>query len=84
MSEWLWEAACRSVAKDAPKYKDYILPLIFIKRLSDVYEDELDKLGHEYGDRKTAEQLVKADHSLVRFYIPENARWTYISKATVE
>lgn len=26
---------------DAPKFKDYILPLLFFKRLSDVYEDEI-------------------------------------------
>ena len=25
---------------DAPKFKDYILPLVFLKRLSDVFEDE--------------------------------------------
>ena len=36
----------------APKFKDYILPLIFLKRLSDVFEDEFGRLveeleGHE-------------------------------------
>ena len=32
---WIWDAACSiRGAKDAPKYKDYILPLIFTKRLS--------------------------------------------------
>nr|WP_040442071.1 type I restriction-modification system subunit M N-terminal domain-containing protein [Ktedonobacter racemifer] len=36
LETWLWDAACviRGTA-DAPKYKDFILPLIFYKRLSD-------------------------------------------------
>jgi type I restriction enzyme M protein len=38
----LWVAARFSRdAKDAPKYKDYILPLVFAKRLCDVYDDEV-------------------------------------------
>ncbi len=39
---WLWDAACVVRGPlDAPKFKDYILPLIFLKRLSDVFEDEV-------------------------------------------
>jgi len=30
-----------------------ILPLIFLKRLSDVFEDETNKLVEEYEDKKT-------------------------------
>ena len=31
---WLWEAACRiRGGVDAPKYKDYILPLIFLNSI---------------------------------------------------
>jgi type I restriction enzyme M protein len=60
---------------DAPKYKDYILPLIFLKRLSDVFDDELADLG------KTA-KFVDQDHSLVRFYIPPKARWATIQRQT--
>ncbi len=42
LEQWIWDAAC-SVrgAKDAPKYKDFILPFIFTKRLCDVFDDEL-------------------------------------------
>ena len=39
---------------DAPKFKDYILPLIFLKRLSDVFEDEVAQLAQDFGDVKTA------------------------------
>ncbi len=44
LESWIWDAACSiRGAKDAAKYKDYILPLIFTKRLCDVFDDELKK-----------------------------------------
>jgi type I restriction enzyme M protein len=42
LEAWLWDAACAIRGPvDAPKFKDYILPLVFLKRLSDVFEDEV-------------------------------------------
>jgi type I restriction enzyme M protein len=39
------DAACKIRGPvDAPKYKDFILPLIFLKRLSDVFDEEREKL----------------------------------------
>ncbi len=71
LESWIWDAACSiRGAKDAPKYKDYILPLIFTKRLCDVFDDELNRIAKEIGSRKRAFQLAKADHKLVRFYLP--------------
>ena len=79
LENWLWEAACTIRGPlDAPKFKDYILPLIFLKRLSDVFEDEVAHLTHDFGDVKTAAKLVEQDHKLVRFYIPQKARWSSI------
>lgn len=76
---WLWEAACKIRGDiDAPKYKDYILPLIFLKRLSDVFDDEIERLANEYGENGVARELVEEDHSLVWFYMPEKSRWDYI------
>jgi type I restriction enzyme M protein len=76
LETWLWEAACVIRGPvDAPKYKDYILPLIFLKRLSDVFDDELADLG------PTA-KVVDKDHKLVRFYVPINARWATIQQKT--
>jgi type I restriction enzyme M protein len=84
LESWLWEAACKIRGPvDAPKYKDYILPLIFLKRLSNVYADEVQALGEEYGDPETAQELVEADHSLVRFYVPPKARWSYLAQLSV-
>jgi len=80
MESMLWQAACSIRGeKDAPKFKDYILPLLFIKRLSDVFEDEFSNLANKYGDEKTANDLIEKDHSLVRFYIPKEARWSILS-----
>jgi type I restriction enzyme M protein len=71
LESWIWDAACSiRGAKDAPKYKDYILPLIFTKRLCDVFDDELNRIAAEVGSRQKAFQLVAADHKLVRFCLP--------------
>jgi len=71
LEQWLWDAACSiRGAKDAPKYKDYILPLVFTKRLCDVYDDEINRIAEEVGGRAKAFKLVKRDKKLVRFYIP--------------
>ena len=79
----VWDAACSiRGAVDAPKFKDYILPLIFIKRISDVFEDELTRLSDEFGDEKVAYDLAQRDHKLVRFFIPRSSTWTEIRKKT--
>jgi type I restriction enzyme M protein len=87
LESWIWDAACSiRGAKDAPKYKDYILPLIFTKRLCDVFDDELDRIAREVGSREKAFALVKADTKLVRFYLPlvpedpEQPVWSVIRK----
>ena len=50
LESWIWDAACSiRGAKDAPKYKEYILPLIFAKRLCDVFDDELNRIAKEVG-----------------------------------
>lgn len=83
LENWLWEAACKIRGDiDAPKYKDYILPLIFLKRLSDVFEDEINNLKDEYGNQPIAEEIATEDHSIVRFFLPIDSRWTNISKQT--
>lgn len=80
---WLWDAACVIRGPvDAPKFKDYILPLIFLKRLSDVFDDEIKHLAEEYGKPEVAQKLVDQDHKLVRFYVPKAARWNEIAKRT--
>ena len=81
MEQMLWDAACSIRGeKDAPKFKDYLLPLIFIKRLSDVFDDEVKRLVETYGDLETANAVLDADHSVVRFYLPPECRWAVVSR----
>ncbi len=56
---------------DASDYKQYIFPLLFYKRLSDVYlEEYVEAMEVNEGD---------ADYSVMpmfhRFHIPQEARW---------
>jgi len=87
LEQWLWDAACSiRGAKDAPKYKDFILPLVFAKRLCDVFDDEINRIAKEVGGRAKAFKLVNRDNKLVRFYIPlepdnvEDSVWSVIRK----
>lgn len=89
MEAWIWDAACSiHGAVDAPKYKDFILPLIFVKRLSDVFDDEINRIAVEVGSRSKAFKLVENDKKLVRFYIPlkpenmDESVWSVIRKLT--
>jgi len=71
LESWIWDAACSiRGAQDAPKYKDFILPLVFTKRLCDVYDDEVDRIAEKVGSRAKAFNLVALDPKLVRFYLP--------------
>lgn len=83
MEQMLWDAACSIRGeKDAPKFKDYLLPLLFLKRLSDVFDDEIERLAEEFGDRDVALEIADNDHDLLRFYLPPEARWAAISGRT--
>lgn len=85
METWLWDAACSlRGAQDAPKYKDFIFPLVFYKRLSDVFDDEFAEYIEQYGDEDVAREIVEQDHAdalknnrkpMVRFYIPREYSW---------
>ncbi|MGD0951518.1 MAG: N-6 DNA methylase [Methanotrichaceae archaeon] len=88
LETWLWDAACAiRGSTDAPKFKDFILPLVFFKRLSDVFDDEFATHVKEYGDETTAREIIEADlaHALktgttpiIRFYIPKEYNWKAI------
>ena len=79
MEQMLWDAACSIRGeKDAAKFKDYLLPLLFLKRLSDVFDDEIERLAEDFGDRAAALEIVEDDHELLRFYLPPEARWEVV------
>jgi len=85
LESWIWDAACSiRGAKDAPKYKEFILPLIFTKRLCDVFDDGINRIAQEVGSRAKGFKLVKHDKKLVRFFLPlepknpDDAVWSII------
>src|SRR4051812_34318012 len=89
LESWIWDAACSiRGAQEAPKFKDFILPLIFAKRLCDVFDDELNPIAQKVGSRAKAFKLVERDHKLVRFYLPlkpqdpDQTVWSVIRKVT--
>jgi len=64
LDNYLWEAACSIRGPiDAPKFKDYIPPLLFYKRLSDVYDDEIARLAAEFGDVGKTRALAREDRA---------------------
>ena len=80
MEQMLWDAACSiRGARDAAKFKDYLLPLLFLKRLSDVFDDEVERLAQEFGDMAIAQEIAESDHDLLRFYLPPEARWSVVN-----
>ena len=86
LETWLLDAANTiRGASDAPKFKDFILPLIFYKRLSDVFDDEFAKQIEVFGNEESAREIISADHEdalktgrnpIVRFYIPQQYSWS--------
>src|SRR5947209_11434497 len=88
LETWLWDAACAiRGATDAPKFKDFILPLIFYTRLSDVFDDEFAEYVEVFVNQKPAYEIIQADHEdalkhgrqpIVRFYVPSEYSWQAI------
>ena len=72
LESYLWGAATLLRGTiDAGDYKQFIFPLLFYKRLCDVYDEELaDALKESGGDQQYAE--LPEQH---RFQIPAGAHW---------
>lgn len=71
----LWEAAntLRGSAVDRTDWKGYILPLLFFKRISDVWDEETAEASEIYGDADPS--LFPEAH---RFVLPEGSHWNDI------
>jgi type I restriction enzyme M protein len=71
LEPWLWDTAYSIRGDiDAPKNKEYVLPLPFYKRLPDVYADEIARIAREIGDADLARELSAQDRSLIRVTVP--------------
>lgn len=72
LESMLWGAAEHLRGQiDASDYKQYIFPLLFYKRLSDVYQDEYEE-ALEFSDGDQAYAELPEQH---RFTIPASALW---------
>src|SRR3954468_1148627 len=72
LEAFLWGAAVvlRGLV-DAGDYKQFVFPLVFFKRLSDVWDEDFETaLGESGGDQEYA--IASASD---RFVIPEGAHW---------
>ncbi len=70
LEKYLWgSAVLLRTHVDAGAYKQYIFPLLFFKRLSDVYDEECERIRKEYGE----EALDWEENH--QFMIPDGAHW---------
>jgi type I restriction enzyme M protein len=72
LQSYLWNSAVLLRTNiDAGAYKQYIFPLLFFKRISDVYDEECQQILEEYGGDEEALEWEE-NH---RFIVPEGAHW---------
>lgn len=77
LEAYLWGAADKLRGKiDSSDYKSFIFGFLFLKRLSDVFEEEAEKLIAS----GTAPEVAWEDRDYHRFYVPKRARWSSIQK----
>ncbi len=80
----LWKAADKLRKNiDAAEYKHIILGLIFLKYISDAFEELFGKLKKGEGEYASADPEDKDEYKAENvFFVPEIARWSYLqSKA---
>ena len=72
----------RAAGLDATEYRDYIIAMIFLKRVNDTFEKEqrayVKKLKKDYPDFSEEELLQEAEENnsdVYEFYVPVEARW---------
>ena len=78
MKQFLWGAATRLRGQiDATGYKEYIFPLLFFKRISDVYDEQFQGYvaegGEEYANMQVEDFAIK---------IPDKAHWRDVRAVT--
>jgi type I restriction enzyme M protein len=82
LRSWLWGSAdIMRGTVDSSDFKNYIFGLIFIKRLSDVFDERIaDVMKDEDCSATEAMELIQSDNP--EQFVPEDARWANLVKKT--